>query len=456
MTATSQNLSDSDAWTAKKSSSLQGGYDNFPLSVILVDPETAELIEADWSLCIRLQRSPRELIHHSLLQIHPELGPPVVKELYQQLQIRNTIKFYAKQNIRGGETLDVFVTATLVVRAGRTLMQLVTVDVTARHRAERALREAEKRFRGIFDQSAVGIAHVAVDGTYLRVNRKYRQILRYSEEELHHMSLANISHPTDIDADWAQAKALLEGAIPSYSIEKRLIRNGGGVIWANLTMSLVRSESGEPDYFISVIEDISARKHAESERDELLRNLEIQVKQRTAELERLSLTDGLTGIPNRRHFDKALAAEWARSARSKRNLSLILIDIDDFKVLNDSFGHVQGDNAIKAVASAVQQVALRSSDLGARYGGDEFAVLLPETEVTGAQRLAGRLKDFLCNTSLSSPIDATQLKITVSQGIACIAGSSQKSATTLLLAADRALYTAKKQGRGYISTASAV
>jgi diguanylate cyclase (GGDEF)-like protein len=221
-------------------------------------------------------------------------------------------------------------------------------------------------------------------------------------------------------------------------------------------MSLVRSESGEPDYFISVIEDISARKHAESERDELLRNLEIQVKQRTAELERLSLTDGLTGIPNRRHFDKALAAEWARSARSKRNLSLILIDIDDFKVLNDSFGHVQGDNAIKAVASAVQQVALRSSDLGARYGGDEFAILLPETEVTGAQRLAGRLKDLLCNTSLSSPIDATQLKITVSQGIACIAGSSQKSATALLLAADRALYTAKKQGRGYISTASAV
>jgi diguanylate cyclase (GGDEF)-like protein/PAS domain S-box-containing protein len=301
----------------------------------------------------------------------------------------------------------------------------------------------------------VGIAHVAIDGTYLRVNRKYRQILRYSEEELHHMSLANISHPTDIDADWAQAKALLEGAIPSYSIEKRLIRNGGGVIWANLTMSLVRSESGEPDYFISVIEDISARKHAESERDELLRNLEIQVKQRTAELERLSLTDGLTGIPNRRHFDKALAAEWARSVRSKRNLSLILIDIDDFKVLNDSFGHVQGDNAIKAVASAVQQVALRSSDLGARYGGDEFAVLLPETEVTGAQRLAGRLKDVLGNTSLSNPF-ATQLKVTVSQGIACIAGSSQKSATTLLLAADRALYTAKKQGRGYISTASAV
>jgi diguanylate cyclase (GGDEF)-like protein/PAS domain S-box-containing protein len=378
----------------------------------------------------------------------------VVKELYRQLQVRGAMKFYTKQKISSGETLDAFVTASLVMRNRRVLLQLVTVDVTARLRTERALQEAEKRFRGTFEQFAVGIAHVAPDGTYLRVNRKYRQILGYSEPELRHLSLVNISHPNDIDADWAQANALLEGEISTYAIEKRLIRKGGSVVWVNLTVSLVRSESGEAEYFISVVEDITARKRAESERDELLRNLEQQVSQRTAELERVSLTDALTGIPNRRHLDKALAAEWARAARSKRPLSLVLLDIDDFKVLNDSFGHVQGDRVIKAVASTVQQVASRSSDLGARYGGDEFAMLLPETEAAGAQRLAERLRLILNNFSFTDPVRAGQLKVTVSQGIAAAAGSSQKSATDLLLAADKALYAAKKQGRGYISTVS--
>jgi len=389
-----------------------------------------------------------------LPQTHPELGPAVVKELYRQLQVRGTMKFYTKQKISNGDMLDAFVTASLVMRNGRVLIQLVTVDVTARLRAERALQEAEKRFRGTFEQFAVGIAHVALNGAYLRVNRKYRQILAYSEQELRHLTLANISHPNDIDADWAQANALREGEIPTYAIEKRLIRKGGSVVWVNLTVSLVRGESGEADYFISVIEDITALKRAESERDELARNLEHQVSQRTAELERLSLTDGLTGIPNRRHFDKTLAAEWARAARSKRPLSLVLIDIDDFKVLNDSFGHVEGDRVIKAVASIVQQVASRSSDLGARYGGDEFAMLLPETDAAGAQRLAGRLKHILNDFSFTDPVQAGQRKVTVSQGIAGTAESVQKSATDLLFAADRALYLAKKQGRACISTVS--
>jgi diguanylate cyclase (GGDEF)-like protein/PAS domain S-box-containing protein len=454
MTTKSQNLAGSSASPAEEMRSPQIGYDCFPLSVVLVDPEVVEYVEVDQSLCNRLQCSARELIHHSLVQTHPELGPAVVKELCRQLQVRSTMKFYTKQKISSGETLDAFVTASLVMRNGRVLVQLVTVDVTARLRAERALQEAEKRFRGTFEQFAVGIAHVALNGTYLRVNRKYRQILGYSEQELHHLTLVNISHPNDIDADWAQTNALLEGEISTYSVEKRFIRKGRSVVWVNLTVSLVRSDSGDADYFISVIEDITARRRAESERDELLRNLEQQVSQRTAELERLSLTDALTGIPNRRHLDKALAAEWARSVRSKRPLSLVLIDIDDFKILNDSFGHVQGDGVIKAVASAVQQVASRSSDLGARYGGDEFAMLLPETEAVGAQRLAERLKHILNSFSFTDPVHAGQLKVTVSQGIAGAAGSSEKSATDLLLAADRAMYVAKKQGRGHISTVS--
>ncbi len=430
---------------------LAASENGLPLSVVLVDPRTVQYVEVDQSLCRRLKYSPDELIHHNLLQTHPDLGPDVIKELYRQLQFHgSSLKFYTRQQGSDGELLDAFVTAALTTRNNQVLIQFVTVDVTARLRAERALQEAEKRFRATFEQSAVGIAHMSLNGGYLRVNRKYRQILGYSEAELRHLTLANISHPNDMEADWVQANALFQDEISSYSVEKRLLRNGGGTVWVNFTVSLVRDEKGDPDYLMSVIEDITARKRAESERDELVRNLEREVNQRTAELERLSMTDSLTGIANRRHFDKALATEWARAARGNRPLSLILLDIDDFKLLNDSFGHVQGDAALKAVAAFVEQVASRASDLAARYGGDEFAMVLPETDSTGAQRLAEKLQQMLSSFSLTNG-HTGQFKVTVSQGVASASASRQKSATDLLLAADRALYMAKERGRGQVA-----
>ena len=433
---------------------LAGDYDGLPLSVVLVDPETAGYVEVDQSLCGRLRYSPSELLNVGLLQTHSDLSREVLKELLRQLQSHGSnVKFYTRQRRSDGELLDAFVTASLTTRKDRNLIQFVTVDVTARLRAERALQEAEKRFRATFEQSAVGIAHLSRDGTFLRVNKKYRQTLGYSETELRHLSMVNMSHPNDLDIDWAQSNALLQGEIASYSVEKRLLRNGGGVIWVNLTMSLLRDQRGDPEYLISVIEDITARKRAESERDELLRSLEHQVSQRTAELERLSMTDPLTGIANRRHFDKALATEWARASRSNRPLSLVLLDIDDFKLLNDYIGHVQGDTVLKAVATCVQQVASRSSDLGARYGGDEFAMVLPETDVLGAQRLAEKLRDMLSNVTVSDGHPG-QFRVTLSQGVAGVKASRHRSATDLLLAADRALYAAKERGRGQISVIS--
>ena len=426
-------------------------YEGFPLSVIVVDPQTNECLEVDQSLCDRLHCAPRELLHRSLVETHPDLRAEVVRELFRQVQMGTPIKFYTKQRVSSGEILDAFVTASLAMRSHQPQLQLVTVDVTARLRAERALQEAEKRFRGTFEQSAVGIAHLAMDGKHLRVNRKYRQLLGYSEHELHNLTPANLSHPNDMNVEWGQTEALLAGDVNSYSVEKRLIRKDGSIVWVALTLSMVRNGTGEPDYFISVIEDVTARKRAESERDELLRSLEHQVSLRTAELEKLSLTDSLTGIANRRHFDSVLAAEWARATRATRPVSVVLIDIDDFKVLNDTLGHVQGDACLRAVATAVQQVACRSTDLGARYGGDEFVMLLPETETAGAKLLAEKLKHFVEKITLPDLIHGGQLKLSISQGVACAMNPRERSANDLLLAADQAMYASKEQGRNCIS-----
>ncbi|HEX2569309.1 MAG TPA: PAS domain S-box protein [Polyangia bacterium] len=137
-------------------------------------------------------------------------------------------------------------------------------DVTGRRRADEALRASEERFRGTFDNAAVGIAHVASDGRWLLMNAKLCEITGYSREELLARTFQDITHPDDLRADLEQARRLLARELPMYSLEKRYIRKDGGIVWVHLTISLVRKPSGEPDYFISVIADITARKQAEA------------------------------------------------------------------------------------------------------------------------------------------------------------------------------------------------
>ena len=132
-----------------------------------------------------------------------------------------------------------------------------------RRRTARRLHESEARFRETFEQAAVGIAHVAPDGRWLRVNRKLCDIVGYSREELLGLGFQDITHPDDLDADLAQVRQVLAGEIATYSMEKRYLKKDSGQVWINLTVALVRDGSGAPDYFISVIEDIEARKQAE-------------------------------------------------------------------------------------------------------------------------------------------------------------------------------------------------
>ena len=136
----------------------------------------------------------------------------------------------------------------------------VLFDITAHKRAEEELRESEERFRVTFDAAAVGMAHVAPDGRWLKVNDKLCEIVGYSQEELRGMTFQDITHPGDIDADIEQTTRLLHGKVRSYGREKRYLRKDGRVVWIKLTVSLIRSSSGEPECFISVIEDITDRK----------------------------------------------------------------------------------------------------------------------------------------------------------------------------------------------------
>lgn len=159
-------------------------------------------------------------------------------------------------------------------------------DITANKQAEAALRTSEERFRSAFEQAAVGMAHLTVDGRYTRVNDRLCEILGYTRDELLQKCFHEVTHPADLDADLAQMERQVAGEIVHHSMEKRYIRKDGSILWANMTASLVRDEAGEPLYGIVVIEDISARKAVEAAIRELNATLEERIAERTAELER--------------------------------------------------------------------------------------------------------------------------------------------------------------------------
>ncbi len=162
-------------------------------------------------------------------------------------------------------------------------------DITERRRIEEVLRESEERFRATFEQAAVGAAQVGIDGRWLRVNRRLCEIVGYSEDELRARTFQEITHPDDLEEDLELTRKMLAGELQTYTLEKRYIRKDGSGVWVNLTVSLVRDASGEPGYFIAVVEDISERKRAEEERDMLLVREQLARAEAVAARRRLAL-----------------------------------------------------------------------------------------------------------------------------------------------------------------------
>jgi len=187
--------------------------------------------------------------------------------------------------------------------------------------------------------------------------------------------------------------------------------------------------------------DISERKQAE---EELLRL--------HAELEQLSLTDGLTGIANRRLFDQRLESEWIVSQRNDKPLSLIVLDLDYFKQYNDVHGHVAGDECLKRIATVLRDIARRPRDVVARFGGEEFVLLLPETDKDGARAMAQQCVSAIAELRMLHGASSVSEYVTASLGFGTAAAATGRygTARSFVDAVDRELYAAKRQGRNRI------
>ena len=176
----------------------------------------------------------------------------------------------------------------------------------------------------------------------------------------------------------------------------------------------------------------------------------LTLQRQTDVLKRLVFIDALTHAFNRRYFDERLAEEWGRAQRTGRPLGLILIDVDYFKQFNDVNGHQRGDDALRQVAQALQETILRPGDVVCRYGGEEFACLLPDTDLDGALQVAQRMKLAVRDLAIGHPASAVAEVLTISAGVAVRTPTSRGDAAALLALADAQLYRAKAEGRARV------
>lgn len=308
---------------------------------------------------------------------------------------------------------------------------MLVVAAMRQERAEIALATSEARFRATFEQAAIGIAHSSLDRRYIAVNPKFCEMLGYSRDELVGRPSIDLTHPDDRD-DETVLEPLRTGRVESITAEKRYMRKDGSIIWGNRTLSLVRDHTGEPLYFLRVVEDITARKRLEDE------------------LREMATTDALTGLTNRRAFMTRLEEEHARMRRfDNQPVSVLMMDLDFFKRINDTRGHAAGDEVLRQVA-AVMRDATRRVDLCSRLGGEEFAILLAGAAPEAACEFAERLRIRIADTRIVH--EDVVVPVTVSIGVAALQASDE-TADQSLSRADRALYEAKAQGRNRVVVA---
>jgi diguanylate cyclase (GGDEF)-like protein/PAS domain S-box-containing protein len=284
------------------------------------------------------------------------------------------------------------------------------------------ISEAQRHFDAAFDRSPIGMALFNTDGEYVRVNAALCALLGRPSADLLGRRDQELTHPDDRQADLDAAWEILEGRLDTHQAEKRFVRPDGSVVWALASLTFLRDEEGRPLSWVGQFQDVTERRRQE------------------AELRHLADHDPLTGLLNRRAFERALAQHVARVRRYGGEGAMLLIDLDGFKAVNDRHGHGTGDAVLTGAAERLR-ARLRTSDLLARLGGDEFAALLPAADRAGAEHVARVAVEVV--RDLSPP---TGPPVTASVGAAVIADPGT-TVERVIEAADAAMYVAKRAGR---------
>lgn len=291
--------------------------------------------------------------------------------------------------------------------------------------------EAE-RVRTIVDSMAEGLMIIEASGRIQYANPACARHLRCDPEAIGNKTLADLLFPhvaQECLDYFARCANTPESAPPPGAREVIVLCGDGSMRAMDLTLAPMAMHEA---LFIGLLHDITHHKQSE------------------IALQAAAMLDPLTKIANRRHFDSFVEMEWQRAIRSGKPLSLVVLDVDHFKLYNDTLGHPAGDLALQKVASALKEHAPRATDMAARYGGEEFVVLFAETAANDAAALAEAIRGHVEALRIPHPGSTTSDWLTVSIGVATIAPTQLDNLEQLFIAADRAMYAAKESGRNRV------
>jgi diguanylate cyclase (GGDEF)-like protein/PAS domain S-box-containing protein len=405
------------------SAMFEASFAHAPNGVAMIGLD-GRFLRVNPALCAMLGRREAELVGHLTTEIcHPD-DLAATGRAYDAMNGASKTVSIEKRYLRpDGEVVWAFCRGIIVHDEDDQPSYIVThfVDFTARKLADRRQAEADLRFERAFSDAPIGMALVGLDGDFLKVNRSLREITGYSEQELLALTLQEITHPEDRDSDREEVDALLAGRTERYAVEQVYFAARGRLIWTKVARSLVRDSDGKPVHFIVHVEDISERKRME------------------ASLQRLADHDSLTELWNRRRFEEELTRQVGRCQRYAEKAALLLMDLDGFKAVNDTFGHKAGDDLLKLVAAALQR-RIRGTDAVARLGGDEFAILLGKVSPDQASEVAEQLHALVAAASLE--LADGSVSVTASVGVVFL-DERIRGAQDAMVQADVAMYDVK-------------
>lgn len=333
------------------------------------------------------------------------------------------------------------------VQLAQTIARHVAFAIS-RRQADDALRASVEMYRIFYEDNPSMYFTADENGSVLSVNKFGISQLGFTPEELIGQPIINIFHPDDKEGVRLQIESCLENPQRTVQIEARKVDKNGRIRWVRESACAVRDVEGHLVVLVTC-DDITKRKQAEDELRHANRSLQAAHKELQQMFEHeqvLARTDVLTGLFNRRHFFDLAVREFNGSLRYKRQLALILFDVDGFKKANDTFGHGFGDETLIKISQAAKS-QVREVDILARYGGDEFVILMPQTNAEQAFLLAERIRKAVETADID--VEGIALSATISLGVAEIAPAIDSSVESIISRADKALYQAKQSGRNH-------
>jgi len=329
-------------------------------------------------------------------------------------------------------------TLQIFIAGGMFMIYAVSTVLESQKTTEQQFRKIASLHALVTEYSRDAIILTNFDSRRTYASAAVERLAGWTQEEFARQSSLELLHPDDrslVENVVRKLRLGVEGAV----IECRARKRNGNYIWVEASLrSVCDPDSRSPSGLLYIVRDISERKQAEK-----------RLQDAYHALESLAITDGLTGLANRRRFDNCLPNEWRRAMRSQAPLSLLLIDVDWFKSYNDRYGHLRGDSCLKQIAEAAQDVVMRPGDMVARFGGEEFAVILPVTELEGAMLVAEDICENLRARRLAHP-DNPSGNVSISVGCATLLPQLGCHASALIELADKSLYCAKRGGRNRV------